>query len=100
MTLATATRPARQAPRPPAPAHARFPARPATPGWPVTGQDRQAVLARLAAPPFARDNPDSRSARQRGLRLLLDWLEDQPGTTWQQRWLASGAYQAGLAWRQ
>ncbi len=88
MTVTTATRPARQAPRPPAPARARFPARPARPDWPATGQDRQAVLACLTAPPFARENPDSRSARRRGLRLLLDWLEDQPGTTWQQRWLA------------
>ena len=58
------------------------------------------MLARLTAPPFARDNPHSRSARRRGLRLLLGWLEDQPGTTWQQRWLASGADRAGLAWRQ
>ncbi len=58
------------------------------------------MLARLTAPPFTRDNPDRRCARGRGLRLLLDWLEDQPGTTWQQRWLAAGADRAGLAWRQ
>jgi hypothetical protein len=58
------------------------------------------VLARLCAPPFTHDNPDRRCTRRRGLELLLAWLDDQPGTTWQQRWLASGADQAGPAWRQ
>jgi hypothetical protein len=100
MTVTTATRPARQAPRLSAPAAARFPARRAGADWPVTRQDRQAVLACVTAPPFTRDNPDRRCARGRGLRLLLDWLEDQPGTTWQQRWLAADADRAGLAWRQ
>jgi len=32
--------------------------------------------------------------------LLLDWLADQPGHTWQDRWLASGADADGPAWRQ
>jgi hypothetical protein len=32
------------------------------------------------------------------VRLLLDWLEGQPGSTWQQRWKASGAEQAGRSW--
>jgi integrase len=40
------------------------------------------------------------SRHRRGLAMALDWLEDQPGTTWQQRWLASGSEAAGLAWRQ
>jgi integrase len=31
--------------------------------------------------------------------LLLDWLEDQPGQTWQDRWLASGADADGGSWR-
>jgi integrase len=30
--------------------------------------------------------------------VLLDWLEEQPGRTWQQRWLASGADPAGERW--
>ena len=34
------------------------------------------------------------------LTRLLDWLEDQPGQTWQERWLASGAEAAGAGWRQ
>ena len=29
--------------------------------------------------------------RRRGLTKLLDWLQRQPGDTWQDRWLASGA---------
>jgi hypothetical protein len=33
-----------------------------------------------------------------GLPLLLDWLADQPGANWQQRWLASGADAAGEDW--
>ena len=35
---------------------------------------------------------------RRGLTALLDWLEQQPGRTWQDRWLASGAEAAGRAW--
>ena len=31
--------------------------------------------------------------------LVLDWLADQPGLTWQQRWAASGAESAGAGWR-
>jgi hypothetical protein len=31
--------------------------------------------------------------------VLLDWLEQQPGTTWQERWLASGAARARSGWR-
>jgi len=34
-----------------------------------------------------------------GPGALLDWLEDQPGVTWQERWLAGGADQAGAGWR-
>jgi integrase len=38
------------------------------------------------------------NARRRGLRMLVDWLEDQPGQNWQERWLASGAEAAGERW--
>jgi integrase len=30
--------------------------------------------------------------------MLLDWLEQQPGDTWQERWLASGAEDLGRGW--
>ena len=98
MTVTVHARPAAP-PHPSSPARAGFPARLAEPDWPASRQDRASVLACLTAPPFTRGNPDRRCARRRGLSLLLDWLEDHPGTTWQHRWLASGADAAGLAWR-
>jgi integrase len=51
-------------------------------------------------PPFVLANRASQGGRRFGLTLLLDWLEDQPGPTWQDRWLASGADADGSAWRQ
>jgi hypothetical protein len=39
-------------------------------------------------------------ASRLGLGLLLDWLEAQPGLTWQDRWLVSGADADGRTWRQ
>jgi integrase len=44
--------------------------------------------------------PESRihANHRRGLPVLLDWLGEQPGRTWQQRWLASGADAAGQQW--
>ena len=72
-------------------ARTRFPPRPAAAGWPSAAQAREQVRERLASAP-----PGSAG----GLGLLLDWLEDQPGDTWQQRWLASGAETAGTSWRQ
>ncbi|MET9662402.1 hypothetical protein [Streptomyces sp. NPDC006510] len=36
--------------------------------------------------------------RRRGLGKLLDRLERQPGETWQDRWMASGADDAGFEW--
>jgi hypothetical protein len=48
---------------------------------------------------FVLDNANSQERRVRGLAWLLDWLGDQPGATWQQRWMASGADGAGGSWR-
>jgi hypothetical protein len=45
-------------------------------------------------------NTDTQARRVRGLTRLLDWLADQPGETWQHRWLASGAEAVGAGWRQ
>jgi len=70
---------------------ARFPPRPACPSWPGTEASRQQVLARLLAPPFALDNPLSQQPRRLGLITVVTWLEAQPGGSWQERWLASGA---------
>jgi integrase len=83
-------------------ASARPFARPAGTGWPATCQEREAVWARLTGAPFAPVTPGGRhpGAYRRGLGLLLDWLEAQPGPTWQDRWLVSGADAAGRSWRQ
>src|SRR5260370_3404226 len=73
---------------------ARFPPRLAAASWPATTATRQEVFARLLAPPFPLDNPLSRQGRRLGLVSLVNWLEAQPGGSWQGRWLASGAEDA------
>ena len=80
----------------------RFPPRPAQDGdWPATSQRRGHVLARLFAPPFTAAGDQLQSSRRIGLTKLVHWLEEQPGRTWQDRWVASGADAAGnLAWRE
>lgn len=77
---------------------AHFPPRPASMSWPAGGASRQRVLARLLASPFALDNPLSQQPRRLGLITVVNWLEAQPGDTWQDRWLASSA-EAQADWR-
>jgi hypothetical protein len=78
----------------------RFPPRPAQECWPATSQRRGHVLARLFAPPFTAGRDGLQPSRRIGLTKLVHWLEEQPGRTWQDRWVASGADAAGnLAWR-
>ena len=79
---------------------ARFPPRPVPDGWPATLQPRDTAWERLTRPPFVLDDAKRQQRRVRGLALLLDWLAAQPGQTWQERWLASGADRAGAGWRQ
>jgi hypothetical protein len=76
-----------------------FPPRPVIADWPMTGLDRDATLEMLAGPPFASHHPGSERGRLRGVKLAVAWLADQPGLTWQQRWLASGAEAAGPGWK-
>ena len=66
----------------------------------ATGGSRQEALERLTRPPFVLGAAGSQKQRVTGLGLLLDWLGDQPGRSWQERWLASGADAAGSRWRQ
>ena len=80
-------------------ARARFPARPVAADWPATRAGRTEVWRRLTCPPFTLDNPASQGNRTRGLAVLLGWLEDQPGDSWQHRWLASGADAAAAEWQ-
>ena len=65
------------------------------PGWPATRLDREELLDQLTSGPFVLAHRRQPERRMRGLTWLLDWLEDQPGETWQERWLASGADAAG-----
>jgi integrase len=85
-----------------APAVPRPLARATGAGWPATMLDRSAVQAQLSGAPFDTDGPGGhhRAGHARGLTLLLDWLEDQPGGSWQDRWLASGADAGNKSWRQ
>jgi hypothetical protein len=81
-------------------ARTRFPPRPVVMDWPATHGERGEVFARLTSGVFVLANLHSQERRLRGLAWLLDWLADQPGQSWQQRWMASGADAAGGAWRQ
>jgi len=76
----------------------RFPARPAAADWPTTRATRDEVWQLLTSPLFTLDNRSSQGNRTRGLTALLDWLQEQPGDTWQQRWAGSGADAAGRGW--
>jgi hypothetical protein len=71
--------------------------RPAEQDWWQTRQSREALVERLLGQftdPGAGHTRDK--TRRRGLAKLLDWLQRQPGDTWQNRWLASGADRAGF----
>jgi integrase len=81
---------------------AEFPPRAVPASWEATHQDRRAVLARLLAPPFPLDTATGQHQRRFGLIRILEWLQAQPGRTWQDRWNASGADTGGRAdprWR-
>ena len=73
--------------------------RPFPRGWWQTRQVREPMVVRLLG---LFTDPDTGRARdkirRRGLTRLLDWLRRQPGDTWQDKWLASGADAAGSEW--
>ena len=94
------SRPLPAGPGPSAALLQRFPPRPAPASWALTSQPKPQVLATLLAPPFPAGRPNLDQERRRGLIRVLDWLEAQPGDTWQDRWITSGADAAGNpAWR-
>ena len=102
MTVSSIEQPAIAAALPvDAPGAAIASARPRNAGWPGTKQDRQGIESLLTQPPFA---PPKRHRRHPGaydvaVGWMLDWLLHQPGDTWQDRWLASGADADGRRWR-
>jgi hypothetical protein len=69
----------------------RFPPRPLSLSWPATEACRLEVLTRVLTPPFALDHAGSQQKRRLSVLAVLNWLQAQPGDTWQDRWLASGA---------
>ena len=69
----------------------RFPPRPVPASWDATAADRFAVMRRMLAPPFPAGEATRRDFRKLAMLKILDWLELHPGTTWQERWDASGA---------
>jgi hypothetical protein len=81
-------------------ARVRFPARPDPTDWAATRHTREQVRRLLTRAPFVADNDGGQRVHGRGLEPLLGWLADQPGGSWQQRWLASGADAAGRGWRE
>jgi hypothetical protein len=85
----------RLAPRLPAGQQPRVPVE----GWPQTCLPRDAVIEHVMALPTGVQHPDAKRAYRLGLRHLLNWLADQPGSTWQERWDNSGAENAGRSWR-
>ena len=79
--------------------HVEYEPRPSEQSWWQTRQSREALVERLLGlftDPSAGRTRDK--TRRRGLTKLLDWLQRQPGDTWQDRWLASGADSAGFDW--
>ena len=78
----------------------RFVARASCGDWPVTRLGGERVSERLTSGAFTLDTAGGRKRRRHGVSALLGWLGAQPGDTWQERWLASGADSAGAAWRQ
>jgi hypothetical protein len=94
------SRPLPAGPGPSAALLRRFPPRPAPAGWELTSQPKPQVVGRLLAPPFPTGRRNMDQERRRGLARVLDWLEQQLGDTWQDRWITSGADAAGNpAWR-
>ncbi|HXO85567.1 MAG TPA: hypothetical protein VN803_08570, partial [Gemmatimonadales bacterium] len=58
------------------------------------------MMTWLMADPFLSGSATGLRNCRRGLIRVLDWLERQPGDTWQDRWLASAADAHGnQAWR-
>jgi hypothetical protein len=73
--------------------------RPCEQEWWQTRQSRDELVELLLGLFTGRGaSPTRGKARRRGLHKLLDWLKRQPGDTWQDRWLASGADTAGFDW--
>ena len=74
--------------------------RPVPEHWLATDQNRSQVLAVLSAPAAELTRPQRQrvNSRRRGLSLVVAWLEDHAGQSWQERWAATGSQAAGERW--
>jgi len=94
-------RPTATAPAPSVVLLERFPPRVVPATWAMTRRSAQQLAIRLAAAPFTAASASLQQDRRRGLDLVLAWLGQQPGDSWQERWIASGADAEGNgAWRE
>lgn len=77
----------------------KYPPRPVPTSWPQTIADRAEVDRDLAGLIVRLRIGESGHRQIRaGLAMLLDWLETQRGSSWQERWVASGVEDAGGRW--
>lgn len=65
--------------------------------WAGSCLSRDELLARIEALPVSA-TPKAMKDHFAGAAIVLDWLEGFPGGSWQQRWRASGANEAGRSW--
>ncbi|MGH3636068.1 MAG: site-specific integrase, partial [Mycobacterium sp.] len=79
----------------------QFSARPVPQSWQATRLSRGRVLARVAAPAFARSDEHAQQVQHHGVRAVLAWLSRFPGESWQDRFLASNivAENDNAAWK-
>jgi len=61
----------------------QFPSRALASSWPATKAGRSQVTGRVLAAPFALEHPGSQQHRRLGVLAVVNWLQTQPGDTWQ-----------------
>jgi hypothetical protein len=69
----------------------RFPPREPAVSWPATTLSREEIIGRIPQPRRGQDGSHKWSSRRQGAATILTWLENFPGSTWQERWQASPA---------
>ncbi|MFD9664868.1 tyrosine-type recombinase/integrase [Rhodococcus sp. NPDC059968] len=67
--------------------------------WCATELDRAQAWTLLTSSPFVFEDYNKQCDRRRGLGHVLDWLDEQTGRTWQDRWRSSNIENAGNQWR-
>ena len=78
----------------------RFPPRAVAASWPASQAGRCVAASQAMACPYAAaENDQSRYFRRPGIIRMLDWLETQPGATWQDRWQVGCRSAADQDWR-